>query len=70
MSGQNDFIESEPTPARRSLFRWRYYVPLVLAGLVMVAQTCFVRGHNFERHRAGKTVLICQRCGRQVEPSN
>jgi hypothetical protein len=68
VSEQNNPVEDEPTPAKRSLVRWRYYLPLVLGGLVMVAQTCLIRGHNFERHWTGKTVLICQRCGRQVEP--
>ena len=67
MGEQNNFIESEPTPAKRSRVNWRYGVPLVVGGLVMVARTCRIRGHDFERHWAGTTVLICQRCGKQVE---
>jgi hypothetical protein len=41
---------------------------MVLGGLVVVAQACLIWGHTFERRWTGKTVLICQRCGRQVEP--
>ena len=60
-------MEGEPPPAKRNRVSWRYCLPLVLGGLVVVARTCWIRGHDFERHWAGKTILICERCGREVE---